>query len=66
MLMMLAYLFFLLLCFVGTPIALVLLWRRIRFAKAPCRLTAEQWLRAVLINPAIWLLLAFIGLMFAM
>ncbi len=64
-LMFLGYGLFLLLCFIGAPIALVLLWRRIRFAKAPYRLTAEQWLRAVLINPAIWLLLAFIGLMFA-
>ncbi|MBE6553382.1 MAG: CPBP family intramembrane metalloprotease [Ruminococcaceae bacterium] len=65
MLMMMAYLFFLVLCFIGAPIALVLLWRRIRFEKAPYRLTAEQWLRALLLNPAIWLLLAFIGFMFA-
>ena len=65
MLMMLGYLFFLVLCFIGAPIALVLLWRRIRFVKASYRLTAEQWLRAMLLNPAIWLLLAFIGLMFA-
>lgn len=60
-----AYLCFLLLCFVTAPIALALLWKQIRFARGEVRLTAGQWARAALLNPAPWLFLALVVFLFA-
>lgn len=58
------YLVFLLLCFVTAPIALALLWRRIKFARGEIRLTAGQWAKALLVNPAPWLFLALVVFLF--
>ena len=60
------YLCFLLLCFVTAPIALALLWRHIRFEKGEARLTAGQWARAGLLNPAVWLFLGLVVFLFVM
>ncbi|MBQ8214620.1 MAG: CPBP family intramembrane metalloprotease [Clostridia bacterium] len=63
-LMMLAYFGFILLCFVTAPIALVLLWKHIRFRKAEQPLSASGWCRALLVNPAVWICLGVVVLLF--
>ena len=49
---------------VATPIALVLLWKKIRFEKAQVKLSGKTAVRVFLLNPAVWLLAALILLMF--
>ena len=55
-LMLLAQMFFIGICFVAAPIALVFLWKHIRFERAQIPLTPRQWYRVALRNPAVWLL----------
>ncbi len=62
--MVLLYFLFLAACVVATPIALILLWKKIRFDKAQIKLSGNDALRVVLLNPAVWLLVAVILLMF--
>ena len=62
--MMLGYYAFLGACLVGTPIALVLLWKHIKFRKAEAPLTKKEWCRVLLINPGIWFFAAVTVLMF--
>ena len=62
--MVLLYFLFLAACVVATPIALILLWKKIRFEKAQIKLSGNDALRVVLLNPAVWLLAAMIRLMF--
>jgi len=59
------YLCFLLLCFVTAPIAIALFWRHIRFERGETRLTAGQWVKAGLLNPAVWLFFGLVVFMFA-
>lgn len=63
-LLFLFYLCFLLLCFVTAPIALALLWKHIRFRKADAPLTSKQWCKAIFLNPAVWLCLGTVLLLF--
>ena len=62
--MMLLYFLFLAACVVATPIALVLLWKKIRFEKAQITLSGNDALRVALLNPAVWLLAILIVWMF--
>jgi membrane protease YdiL (CAAX protease family) len=63
-LMMLAYFGFILLCFVTAPIALALLWKHIKLRKSECRLSPRDWRQALLLNPAVWICLGVIVLLF--
>ena len=62
--MVLLYFLFLAACVVATPIALVLLWKKIGFEKAQVKLSGNTAVRVFLLNPAVWLLAAVILLMF--
>lgn len=62
--MLLVYLAFVLLCFVGAPVALALLFKRIRFQKSQNPLSPSQWTRAALINPGVWVLAVTVILLF--
>lgn len=62
--MVLLYFLFLAACVVATPIALVLLWKKIGFEKAQIKLSGNTAVRVFLLNPAVWLLAAVILLMF--
>ena len=59
------YVLFAAACVVGAPIALVFLWKHIRFAPATVKLTRKQFVQVFLLNPASWLLLGVIVLLFA-
>ena len=63
-LMMLAYFGFILLCFVTAPIAPILLWKHIRLRKSECGLSPRGWCKALLLNPAVWLCLGVVVLLF--
>lgn len=67
-LMLLSYFGFMLLCALGAIVALVLLavfWmKHYRPEKGTCRLSAREWVRVLLLNPALWLFLAFALLLF--
>lgn len=60
----LLYLFFLFACFIIAPITVILVWRHIRFRKGEVKLTASQLRDAFFLNPAVWLLLAVVALLF--
>lgn len=62
--MYLFYLAFTGLCMLLSPVALALLWKHIRFSKGEVRLTASQLAKAMLINPATWLMVVVILMMF--
>ena len=63
-LMMLAYFGFILLCFVTAPIALALLWKHIKLRKALHPLSPRDWRQALLLNPAVWICLGVVVLLF--
>lgn len=58
------YLFFVLVCVVLAPVVIALLWKHIRFRRAEVKLTAGQFCKAFLLNPAVWLLLLLLVLPF--
>ena len=60
------YFCFLLLCFLTAPIALILLWKKIRFQKASQPVSATEWKRALLANPVVWILLLLVVLLFVL
>ena len=62
--MYLFYLAFTGLCMLLSPVALALLWKHIRFTKGEVRPTASQLAKAMLVNPATWLMIAVILMMF--
>lgn len=62
--MMLVYLAFILVCFLGAPVALALLFRRIRFQRSDNPLSSRQWARAALLNPGVWVLAFTVILLF--
>ncbi len=64
--MLMLYMLFIIACVVTAPIAIALLWKHIRFRKPKIQLTPKQFLRAVLLNPPVWLLLGVIVLLFAL
>ncbi len=53
--MMLAYLAFMAAVLIGSIVAIALLWRRVRFHRAEQPLNARQWVRVLLLNPAVWI-----------
>ena len=59
------YVLFAVACVVSAPIALVILWKHIRFAPATVKLTRKQFVQVFLLNPAVWLLLGVTVLLFA-
>ncbi len=63
-LMLLVYFGFMLLCFALAPIAAVLLRRHIRLQKAEAPLSRREWCRVLLCNPAVWLCVLLLGLLF--
>lgn len=60
------YFCFILLCFLTAPIALILLWKKIRFQKASQPVSAAEWRKALLANPAVWILLLLVVLLFVL
>ena len=62
--MLLLYTLFIITCVVTAPIAIALLWKHIRFRQPKVKLTSKQFLRAALLNPAVWLLFGVIVLLF--
>lgn len=62
--MSLMYFLFLSACIIGAPVALVLLWKKIRFDQATVHLSAKNSVRIFLVNPAVWLLCGVILLLF--
>ncbi len=63
-LMYLAQLAFVGICCVCAPIAIALFWKQIRFRKSPMPLSAAEWRAVTLKNPAVWIALVAIALMF--
>ena len=63
-LLLLGYYLFIGVCFVAAPIALVLLWKQIRFRKSEQPLSARDWVDVAVKNPAVWIFAAVIVLMF--
>lgn len=62
--MALLYFLFIFACIIGAPIALVLLWKKIRLEKATVRLSKQNAVRIFLVNPAVWLLCGVILFLF--
>lgn len=60
----LLYFLFLSACIIGAPVALVFLWKKIRLEKGSVRLSAKNFVRIFLVNPAVWLLCSVILLLF--
>ncbi len=63
-LLYLGYLFLVGLCFVGAIIAVVLLWKRIRFQRSQSPMTGREWRSVLLFNPATVLFLLVVVLLF--
>lgn len=63
-LLYLGYLLLVGLCFVGAIVAVVLLWRRIRFQGSQSPMTGKEWRSVLLFNPATVLFLLVVLLLF--
>jgi membrane protease YdiL (CAAX protease family) len=63
-LMYLAYFAFVCLCMVGALVAVILFWKHVRFQKAQNPPTPRQWVKILLLNPGVWMLLFVVVLLF--
>lgn len=63
-LMAFAYIVFMGAAIIGGIVALILLWKKISFARAEDALTGKQWAKVLLLNPASWIFAAAMVFMF--
>ncbi len=64
LIMMALYLLFIAACFVGAVITLIFTVRKVHFQRSASPLTPGQWLLSFVCNPAVWMLLLVIFLLF--
>ena len=64
--MFLLYMIFIMICFVVAPVTIALVWKHIRLRKGEVELTFGLFVKIFLLNPAVWLLLGVIVLLFVM